>query len=214
MKAIHLFIPAIATMLVWSSAFGSSANDTLRLALPSAEVYLQQRAALALTDAQTATVESAIATMIRESHEMTPQLEARNRELVAAVENASTSAEEVQGKLEAVFEVENRLKAARLRANLAARRAVTSEQWKKLGELLVAAASTEPTRDDLREKVQRMRELTRELFPDGLPVELRRLYSEAQNETRAGQTAGAARLFDQIIAEMESRRAATLPKTR
>lgn len=221
MKTIHFFVPVIAALLVSFSALGSSnTDDSLRLALPSAELYLKQRTALTLTDAQAASVESAIATMIRESRELTPQLETRNRELVAAVENLSENPEAVQRKLDAVFETENRLKAVRLHANLAARRAVTPEQWKKLREILGATApekqaiaSAEPTRADLLEKVQRVRELTGELFPDGPPADLLRLYNDGKNETRAGRTVEAGRLFDRLIAEMESRRAATRLKT-
>ncbi len=130
----------------------------------------------------------------------------------------AASADEVQRKLDTLFETENRLKAARLRASLAARRAVTPEQWKKLSELRGAAAprepastGAEPTREDLLKKLARVRELNREVFPNGPPADLRRLFNEAQNKVRAGRTAEAGRLFDRLIEAMEKHRATAPP---
>jgi hypothetical protein len=150
--------------------------------------------------------------MEREFREMTPVLEARTRELAAAVENPSASADEVQRKLDALFETENRLKAARLRASLAARRAVTPEQWRKLSELRGTAAArepvgtgAEPTREELLKKLARVRELNGQLSTEGPPPDLRRIFNEAQNKMRAGRTAEADRLFDRLIAEFEQR---------
>jgi Spy/CpxP family protein refolding chaperone len=219
MKIPRLFFPVIAATLVLSSAVAAPiTDDTLRLALPAPELYIRHRAELALTDAQAAAVQSAIATMNREFRELTPPVEARTRELAAAVEDAATSAAEVQRRLDAVFEAENRLKASRLRASLAARRTVTPEQWKKLSELRGAAAprepasaGAEPTREDLLKKLARVRELNREVFPNGPPADLRRLFNEAQNKVRAGRTAEAGRLFDRLIEAMEKHRATAPP---
>lgn len=213
MKIPRVILPILAAAFALSSAIAVPiSDDTLRLALPSPELYLKHRADLALSDAQASAVQSAIATMNREFRELTPPLQARTRELVAAVENPTASADEVQRRLEAVFEAENRLKASRLRASLAARRAVTPEQWSKLSELRGATApagraptNAEPAREDLHEKFLRVRKLSQELFPDGPPADLRRLFNDAQNKARAGRTAEADRLFDRIIAEFEQR---------
>lgn len=209
----------LAATLSPSPAAGPVADDTLRLALPAPELFMKHRQALALTDAQAASVQAAIAAMGREFRELTPPLEARTRELVGAVENPAASADEVQRKLEAVLEAESRLKAARLRASLAARRALTPEQWKTFTALWATAAlgraatSGEPTREDLQKKLQRVRELSREVFPDGPPPDQRRIFNEAQNQMRAGKLAEAERAFDRLLEEMEKRRAAPTPAT-
>ena len=225
MKISRVFLPILAAALALALSGAMAApvsDDTLRLALPAPELYVKHSAALELTGAQAAAVQSAIATMKREFRELTPPLEARTSELVAVVETPSASADEVQRRLDAVFEAENRVKASRLRASLAARRAVTPEQWKKLSELRGGAAvaepavtSGEPTRGDLQKKLQRVRELTREFSTEGPPPDLRRLFNEAQNKTRAGRAAEAERAFDRIIAELEKRiadKSATTPK--
>ena len=211
----------LAAMFAWPPSpaiAGPIADDTLRQALPAPELYMKHRATLALTDAQTASVQAAIAAMNREFRELTPPLEARTRELVGAVENPAASADEVQRKLEAVLEAENRLKSARLRASLAARRALTPEQWKTFTALWDATAlsraattSAEPTSDGLHRKFLRVRELSREVFPDGPPPDQRRIFNEAQNKMRAGKLAEAERAFDQLIEDMEKRRTAVPP---
>ena len=217
---LAFFSLLLATTFAWPpspAAAALIADDTLRLALPAPELYVKHRLALALTNAQAASLQAALATMNREFRELTPPLEARTRELVGAVENPAASAEEVQRKLDAVLEAESRLKAARLRASLAARRALTPEQWQKLSGLRGAAepgvTSAEPAREDLRKKLERVRELSREVFPDGPPPDQRRLFNEAQNKTRAGRLAEAEGVLDRLIADMEGRRATQTPTT-
>ena len=206
-----LFAAALAPAVV---AAAPPPDDTLRRALPGPEHYLKHRQTLALSDAQAATVRAAIETMNREFRELTPALEARTRELAGAVEDAATPAEDVTTRLDAVLEIENRLKAARLRASLAARRALSPGQWTIMAGLRgtvaasePAAASAELTRDDLQKKLARVRELSGEVFPDGPPPDLRRLFNEGQNKVRAGRLAEAESAFDQLIEAMEKRRA-------
>lgn len=221
MKTHHTFLSLfMAAAFALPVNAGPVLDDTLRLALPGPELYVKHRQTLALTDAQATAVQAAIATMNREFRELTPSLEARTRELVDVVENPSASADEVQRRLDAVFEAENRLKASRLRASLAARRAVTPEQWKQLSEIRGAASpparvttSAEPSREDLQKKLTRVRELSHELFPDGPPADLRRIFNEAQNKVRAGRLAEAERAFDRLIADFEKRRDIVKPPT-
>ena len=214
-RAYPAMLIAAALVLPLSSAIaGPIADDTLRRALPAPELILRYHEALVLTEAQASTVQAAIATMNREFGALTPTLEARSRELAAAVEDPTVAADEVQRRLDAVLETESRLKAARLRASLAARRAVTPEQWRKLTELRSASAPREPAttaaeavREDVQKKFQRVRELSGEVFPDGPPPDLRRLFNEGQNKVRAGRLAEAESAFDQLIEAMEKRRA-------
>lgn len=211
-RLIHTLLIAAVLISSATKSTAASADDTLRRALPAPELYMKHRQALALTDAQTATLRTAMDTLNREFRELMPVLESRTRELAAAVEDAAASADLVQRRLDALLETENKLKAARLRASLAARRAITPEQWKTLNELRGGSAAAEPagtggepTRAELNEKLQRVRTLVREFSPEGPPPEFRRLFNEAQTKARAGRTAEAARVFDRIIEGLEQR---------
>lgn len=222
LRSIHVLLVAAALLSGAIKSTAATADDALRRALPAPELYVKHRQALALTDAQAATLRTAMETLTRESRELMPVLEARTRELAAAVEDAAASADTVQRRLDAVLETENKLKAARLRASLTARRALGPEQWKKLNELRGSAAAAEPastgeepTRTDLQKKLQRVRELMGAFSAEGPPPEMRRLFNEAQTKARAGRTAEADRVFDRIIAGLEQRiaeKSAATPK--
>jgi Spy/CpxP family protein refolding chaperone len=205
MKALLVSILA----LLACSVLAAPPDDTLRRALPGPELYIKHLQTLALTDAQAATLRAAIETMNREFREQTPVLEERTRALAAAVEDAATPADEVQRRLDAVLEIESRMKASRLRVSLAARRMLTPEQWAKLASITGASeptvAGAEPVREELHGKLARIRQLSAEVFPAGPPEDFRRRFNRAQNQMRAGNPGETARLFDEIISDLEKR---------
>lgn len=188
----------------------------LKSVLPPPEFYTRHKDSLNLTQAQGQSLREVLDTMNRDFRAAQADLTARSRELEAAVENASLPADEVTRKLHALLQAENRAKEIRFNASLAARRLLTDEQWQKTRTLAAAAAPprarTGPTADmaeearmALQQKLERVRALSSEVFPDGPSPEFRRRFEELKNKVRSGQTADADKLFDQLIAELEKR---------
>ena len=190
----------------------------LKNALPTPEFYVKHRKALGFTDAQAETLRKTIETMNRDFFAADAEMTARARELQAAVEDGTQPPEAVAQRLDALLQSENRAKAVRFGASLAARRMLTPEQWEQARALMTpapvrarggpASSLPEDARVTLQKKLERVRALTGEVFPAGPPPDFRRRFNDLQNKVRNGQVEAADTLFDQLIADMEMRRAA------
>ncbi len=188
----------------------------LKSILPPPEFYTRHKDALNLTSEQGRALREVLNGLHREFTPAESNLTVATRELETAVADATRPAAEVTRKVEALLQAENRAKIVRFNASLAARRLLTDEQWAK-ARTLAAAAPTRPrtgpasnlpedSRAALKAKLDRVRALAGEVFPDGPPPEMRRRFAALPDKVRSGQTAEAEKLFDQLIADLEKRR--------
>ncbi|MCI0540318.1 MAG: periplasmic heavy metal sensor [Verrucomicrobiales bacterium] len=211
----HLVSIVALLALALCSRATEPAGD-LKSALPAPEFYVKHRQALNLTAEQGSGLQAVLDTQKREFRPAEAEVTARSRELSAAVEDTSLPAAEVTRKLQALLQAENRAKEIRFDASLAARRLLTPEQWAKANSLAASASARsaapaaagvpEATREDLRKKLEQVRALALEVFPDGPSAEYRNAFQRLQAAVRAGQTEEARKLFDEVIADLEKRR--------
>lgn len=214
------FLPArFATLLAFCALAAlplRAAEDAgLQSVLPPPEFYSRQAETLQLTPEQQRSLRELFAGMNREFAVAQSNLTHRSRELEAAVQNTTLPAAEVAGRFQALLQAENRAKEIRFHASLVARRLLTEEQWQKARSLADAAARTRPNpaanspddvRAPLQKKLERIRALVAEVYPNGPPTELRARFTGLHSQVRASQSADADKLFDQFVADLEKLR--------
>ena len=198
--------------------FAQSEIVDLRRELPSPQFYSQNRQELKLDASQSETLRQTLVDMNRSLSQAEATMTERAQALQDAIKDSAQSPEEVEQRLNALMKVENEVKAIRFHAGLAARRMLRPEQWQRASELNhvesrprsgpVASLSDEK-QTELANKLQSLRHLGEDLFPNGPPADLRRRVNEAQHKVRNGMIDDAFRLMDDLITELKQRRADT-----
>lgn len=217
MNTFHIYYLIVVLATISPRAHAVEPASDLRSVLPQPEFYIKHKDALGLTAAQGSELRAAFEAMNRDFRAAEAEMTLRAGELQTAIEDATQSVDAVTQRLDALLAAENRCKSLRFRASLAAHRLLTPEQ-RELARTLTnptptrsragpAANLTDATREELQEKLDRLRVLALEVFPEGPPPEIRRRSNELLNKVRNGRTEEANQLFDEMIADLAKQRA-------
>ena len=213
---------AIRTSIFWFlavagpwSALAATPGSDLKSVLLQPEFLVQQREVLKLSDEQCRQLRELIETMTEELRVTETELAERLAELRNTMAELSQSNQQLTRQFDALLAAEGRVKSVRFRASVAAQRVLSPLQRESAHQLArttpgrSTGSSTVDARIALKTKLDRLRALANEVFPDGPPADYRPRIEEIQNRIRGGETAMAERFLDRLIDDLETRRNAT-----